>query len=437
MVEQGEKKTPDYPQENTTGKRQLLSIVLQLHQIYLSQASLKLSIDKSELLKWASDLERLKWISIQGRETDDPLLEVTEYGLQKQLQVLAKFKEKQAKKAPPKPRPVRARAQDADNECINNVTKKHLLAMVYQLKRVSTSLVAKQLCVSHEQVAKWTGELVDEGLLRILDTGAGDPILGVSDAGLSRQHDLLREFQHEAEDALKPPEVHVTPSDQLKMATTKARRNVSHAYKSFMTNVRDLLLLCSSVLIFYLLYEFLMDPNVYALNFLLGALLIALSLMLYKKYQDHMQTKKFLSFMEWFGWYVKAQNNNIAFVVTVLLMIYTTGMLFFYPQELAVYVMSYIFSLTTGILIYYPRKDLFSAMKFYLGMMLLTYSLMLLWGIVSITQLALGTRSYFLDFVVGILLLLLVQLNESTLGVGSTEFKKMLESKESSEGDQK
>ena len=126
---------------------------------------------------------------------------------------------------------------------------------------------------------------------------------------------------------------------------------------------------------------------------------------------------------------VNLKRKYIAAILTLTLMIYISGLLIRNPDNLAVYIMGYMIVLSTALLLYYPKETISDALKFYMGMIQLTYSLLLISGLVTISEIFLVAKSSTIDVVIGLSFLLILQLNQETFGVGPKEFKKMVDRK--------
>jgi molybdenum-dependent DNA-binding transcriptional regulator ModE len=306
------------------------------------------------------------------------------------------------------------------------LSKTHLLALVFELGSVKASLAAQKLGVSYEVVEQWVRELESDGWVRILDAEVGEPKLEVTEYGMHRKHELIRDFEEQRQLVSEAREVREPVKEKLKHFVLKLNAVFIRLFKLFLSNVKDVLILFFTAISAYLFYQFLLDPNAAALNFLFVAVLISLVLIMYRQYEAYLKTRTFISFLEWIPILVKKHHRYIALILTFIFLIYLTGMVLLYPKDIGVYIMGYVLAFTTGILFYYHRKSVSEGIRFYVGMIQLTYSLLLITGLLSITEPLLVAKSRLIDVTVGILLLLIVQLNEAYFGVGAKEFKRMI-----------
>ncbi|MFH1404459.1 MAG: hypothetical protein ABIH11_09345 [Candidatus Altiarchaeota archaeon] len=307
------------------------------------------------------------------------------------------------------------------------LTKKHFLALVFELGRVRRDLAFKKIGISPEVGKAWISELESEGWIRVSGDELGEPLLEVTPKALDRQKDIVRMLEEHERDVAEDAKPKYTVKQKFGRFADTSKRSFTSVIVSFFMNLRDILIIASTLLSLYLLYNFILSPNTAILNFLLGAILLALVLILYRQYEKYLKTRSFISFVEWVMLLINMRRKHIAVIITLVFLIYIAGLMMLDPDDTGIYLMGCMVVLTTGLLISYPKKSIADALKFYVGMAQLMYSMLLIVGMLSITDPILVSKSRTIDVVVGILFLIILQLNEEFFGVGPTEFKKMTE----------
>ncbi len=318
---------------------------------------------------------------------------------------------------------------DESTNSTDILNKDHLLGLILEFKHVKKSVALKKINVSNEVINEWIIELEKEGWISVSEIEYDDPIMEITSKGLDEAKHLMKNLQEEQsrEDEADKPKI--STKQAFKGAADKSKIQFKSFIASFINNSKDILVVVSILLSVSLLYQFLQNPNTYVLNFLLGAFLLSLTLILYRQYENYLKTRQFLSFMEWCMMLVNLKRKYIAAILTLTLMIYISGLLIRNPDNLAVYIMGYMIVLSTALLLYYPKETISDALKFYMGMIQLTYSLLLISGLVTISEIFLVAKSSTIDVVIGLSFLLILQLNQETFGVGPKEFKKMVDRK--------
>jgi len=168
-----------------------------------------------------------------------------------------------------------------------------------------------------------------------------------------------------------------------------------------------------------LLKQFLENPNLGAFGFLVGSVLLSLVVLMFKQYKNTLKTAKVVGFIEWFVEDFQKQRKMIGLAAGILLMIYAIGMLIVHQRDRGIYLLVAVIAAATVHLAYNPKKDLMEIAKFYAGMVAMSAGLMLVFSLISLTELFFGSRVFVIDAVFGVGLLLVVYLNEKTLGLSS------------------
>jgi DNA-binding PadR family transcriptional regulator len=293
------------------------------------------------------------------------------------------------------------------------LTSKNLLTVILEFEgKIRESSASRKMGVESETVRGWAEELEAEGFIELAELGVGDPLLQVTPAGLKKLDDIKREWK-EQEGVGEEGESEDKPGG--------GKRKLGFNVKAGFTRVRgmamDFVILGTSIVALYLLKQFIEDPNAEVLSFFFGAILLSVTFLIYNQYKKSLKTRKVFGFMQWFLQLLQEKRRYIATTIVSMLMIYAVGMLILEPYNRSFYIMLMVLIASTGMLIYYPKKTFFGVIKFYIGIGLLAYALMLIVNLLSITSTLFEQRVRLLDVGVGIALLVLIQMNEDWLGI--------------------
>jgi hypothetical protein len=303
------------------------------------------------------------------------------------------------------------------------LTNKHLLALVLEVDGIRETEAQRKLQAEPEKVHKWKEELLEQGLIELLDDGLADSKMAVTKAGHKRLTELGKEWRAQ-EAAQEAPKAKPKGFGSLFKRKADAAPAAKKGPPKDMKWVGlDLAVLASTLFSLYLLNLFAKNPGMEVFSFLFGSVIFSLSLILYHRYHTHMtRTNEVISFFRWLPRLVVSQRNYIILGFSVLLLIYIVAMAYFNPQRLSLYLVSAVVVASTGQLIYSPlKKTVFSVLKFYLGVLMMTLGIVVSVDLMSLTELVFGYQTRFLDLVAGIGLILLVYLNEKALGLASVK----------------
>jgi hypothetical protein len=285
---------------------------------------------------------------------------------------------------------------------------KHLLALVLEVPLIKESEASRKLQVGIDLIQEWREELRKDGLLDVLDEEVGDARLQVTREGLKRMSVLGKELAsgkgNDVKIRFKAPPV---------KETIKFLRSRTTGFWM------DLLLFMSTCFSLYLLKVFFENPNVSVMSFFFGSVILSITLVFYQQYKKSLKTTEFIGFLSWTAMSIRKYQQYLAIALIGMLMIYAVGMLILNPQNINLYIILSVVIASTGQLINLPKKTFTGVFLFYTGVVLLSMGLLIVVGMMSLTQTIFGQEIRLLDFVFGVGILIIVYLNEVEFGLGS------------------
>ncbi|HHQ44981.1 MAG TPA: hypothetical protein ENN13_02475 [Candidatus Altiarchaeales archaeon] len=294
--------------------------------------------------------------------------------------------------------------------------KMNLLILVHELKSVSESSIAKKLESDRNIVSQLGEELAYEGLITV-EVGQKDPLYKITSKGEGKICSLQKEIRREQEILEKEKIPKVSAKDRMK----KMREKMFGPFKSIINFFRggfhEALLFISAVVSAYMLYRFISNPNTEILSFLFSAVLISIVMLLYHEYKSKLKTKEVVSFLEWRMLFLKQHRIHLFMTFTMVSLIYVSGMMIMDPSGLDTYIMAAGFLMSTSVLLYKKDATRAGVVKFYAGILSLTYSVLLAGGVSSITRILIDEKLRAVDVAVSVILLFLVYVNKDFLGV--------------------
>jgi len=302
---------------------------------------------------------------------------------------------------------------DFDVSLDGEPTSRHLLALILQMNRIRVSEAARQLSVDAGTIQVWSDKLKEDGLIDF-DGDIEDPSLKATKVGLRSLKDMGDIIRAQESGGKKAGrnifEREVKPASSVTKVLGALRAKVVDSWM-------DLVLVASIALLTYLLLEFIKDPNTEALNFLFASVLLALTLLLYHQYKKSQRGAKMVSFIHWMMHEAHNQRKQIALIVIVWFIIYSVGMLILHLANVGPYILMTVIAASTVHLIYSPRNTITQALKFYVGVTMLTGGLLMLFNVLSLTEMSFDHKVWLIDVSFGAGLLLLAYMNRKTLGL--------------------
>jgi hypothetical protein len=301
---------------------------------------------------------------------------------------------------------------------------KHLLGLIIELNGIRESEAQRKLQVDADKIHGWRIELEKSGLIEV-DEELTDPQMRVTKKGLKELKDITKEWNTQSEEEEKKEFDKQAAVDKLKSQMQGLPLETSRKLKGFGAGFgMDLLIILSTLASLYLLYVFFQDPNVEVFSFLLGVVTLAFSIMLYSRYKKDLKTREFVGFVSWIVLKVRAYRQFIEIFMVLLLLIYFIGMYVLTRANLGLYVALSVTVASSTQLILSPKRSFTSVAKFYLGIVMLTFGLVLTVGMMSVTEWFLEQPMRVLDFGLGVGMLLLAYMNEKELGLSVGARKK-------------
>ena len=192
-------------------------------------------------------------------------------------------------------------------------------------------------------------------------------------------------------------------------------------------NVIDLAILMAFFLTLYLIVKFIGDPNQRIMDFLAAMVLFSVVLLVYHNSKQRLKTTTLLEKVMEFLSIMLREGKTLLFAVFLVLIVYFVGWAFLYSEHRVLSIILCTIVLSSIIQLYNPIVSVFKVPLFYVGMILIVYSMLVIFGVARITDLLFGAENRVIDVLVGIGMLALVYINRGFLGVRITYFREMIE----------
>ncbi|MFH1836129.1 MAG: hypothetical protein ABH851_08075 [Methanobacteriota archaeon] len=288
-----------------------------------------------------------------------------------------------------------------------------LLELVLEAGRISRSASSLRLQVSGEVIDSWCETLKEEGWLKPLDRDLDDPIFELSELALKKLRRLERDFIEQVEE-----------NEPEKIVSRKRKRSLPFMQFS----VIDFLVFTSLILSYVMFqnYSENLGNNVYPI---LGLFLILFAVIVYKTSVQYSITRMIiLRFFQTRRILFLALVTNIRHVISatlIVFMIYFAGKLIL--TKSLIYLGAAIICLTMVPVVYQKRGTKLALLRFYIGLCLTIYSMLLLFGLRSITELVYN-KIRLLDILSGVALLFYLKVKEEYFGLKTISLRKFLRS---------
>lgn len=285
-----------------------------------------------------------------------------------------------------------------------------LLSLVLETGRITRSAASRSLRIPEDVVTSWYDKLEEAGWIKPIDRDLDDPMIELSDNALKKLRSLERDFfekvEEQEEAAIKEEEAK-TDAKSLAATGQVARPK----YKAF--TLIDALVFSSTLLAIVMFKKFSEDTSE-VMFLLFGMLLILFSVIIYQR-KIKQSKARFMVMSLWGG----LSSTLKAFKVHklhVLAFVFVVGVIYLVGRFLLVRKLIYLvgavicFSLIPFI---YTRKGNKKVLaRLYLGIMLIIYALLLLFGLTSFTEYFTAKIRAF-DVLTGISLLIYLKIRES------------------------
>lgn len=312
--------------------------------------------------------------------------------------------------------------EETDSEDAEYFEGEELLSLLLGIGSISEKKAAAFMKVDLETIKAWSKALEEADWIKEIDPDMEDPVLSISKSG-------EKKFVQFKKDMLDLDE-EVNLKKLLKIKKRKLPMRGAAKKKSFRFDkivLLDILVLLSLLFSIFLIIKFIRDPNSETLSFLASIILFSLAVLTYQTYDKLSKTRNFMDAIKAiFGVLaeiVRRRKKHIIAAISLLVIMYSVGM---YLSSLrALFIILTAISISSYITAYEPRDSRKENILFYTGIIILTYSLMLILGITDIVFPA-TRKSYFIfDLLVGLLGLVILRLKEDYFGINIKRFKGM------------
>ncbi len=300
-------------------------------------------------------------------------------------------------------------AEEETTSSDSEITKDHLLSIVYELTNIKLSEACLKLDTDKDLVIEWANQLQKEELVEISKDGLGEDILRITKFGLKKLQKLQTGWNTQ--------QLQEDEKNKVKQKRSNPLKSVSDIIKKLLAGEKlELLVAASAILSIYFLWRFYQDPNVQVLSFLAGSLLLSIAFTIYNRYRKQMKkAQEIISFMQWMRKSANENQKSILLAIVGIFIIYSMGMLLTRPEQRSLYIILSVVFASTAELIYYPRKTPAIALEFYAAVTTMVLGLLLLTGFFSLTGLLLESPERMIDLFFGMGLVVLVYLNDKKL----------------------
>lgn len=280
-----------------------------------------------------------------------------------------------------------------------------LLVLILRVYKIKKSAAIRSLGVDESTVDDWISALMEAGWIKPIDTDLDDPPLEISETTFEKINDIRKGVVFK----------------ELVKEKKKKKKAIRSPVKIDKIVMLDILIVLTTIASILLVYKFVMDPDKESLSFIIAMALFSVVILIYKAYSKVSRTRKFFSvigliFRNLIHILTKRKKHIFA-VFTILILFYFAGR--FVVTKKIYFIPLVVLSMTTFLLTYLPKQTRGANLRFYMGILLLTFALLLLGGLYK------PVDSRFLNVSAAIISLILLQVKESSFGVGIKSFKEM------------
>lgn len=296
-----------------------------------------------------------------------------------------------------------------------------LLSLMIEAGRITKTAASVKLGVDLKTINDWVNTLEKEGWVKVTDRELEDSILEVKESA-------LREFM-DAEKELFGKEKDVVKGEQQKVRLGERIKNLLGKVLNFTTRSKmDFAMILAATFSFYLIKRFVSDPDQEALSFLIAMVVFSVMIVIYHKYEKVLKTRGVIVFAASLMEAMVQKRRSILSVLISIVFVGSVGAFLFGPGHSIYSLLLCVILLSTIILLYQPKKTMGEMLGFYLGMVLLTCSILLIIGMLGVSMIIFGAgnESHMIDIAVALAIMVVLQLNEDSLGVGVKSFQKMI-----------
>ena len=302
-----------------------------------------------------------------------------------------------------------------------------VLLMLERFGSIDKSSALRELQVSPETLDNWVDELERDGWVKVTDRELDDYYIGLTKESLERikqLKELKKEEESFVEEAIEDKEP--KKKFDLKLFLEKIKNTSVRFILLLRSNIIDLSLIAFFLLVVHLILAFIQDPNQRIMNFLAAIVMFSALLLIYRSYKEKLKTKTLLELVVEFFQILREKIKHIIASMFIVLLIYFAGWVIIYPEFRVISILLCTIVLTSIIGVYHPLKTKSKMLKFQIGMLLIVYSMLVIAGMASITQLIVEYTLRIVDLGMGISLLAIIYINRSFFGVEVEYFKEIL-----------
>ncbi|MFH0859624.1 MAG: hypothetical protein V1921_00315 [Candidatus Altiarchaeota archaeon] len=302
------------------------------------------------------------------------------------------------------------------SDAIAHFEGEELLSLLLEVNRIPQSSAVTFLNQTPDTIEAWALALETQGWIKKRDPDVEDPILEISASGMKKIEALQKNL-------IKFDEVE--EKDDRKKSGVSLKKLFGKLFLMDRVLLLDILILISMFASFYLIWRFFEDPNRETVSFLVSMILFSLIVLTYKSYEELSKAKKIRGFFvvvySTIAEILKRRKQHILGSMLLLITMYYTGL--YLNHRITLYFGMGVLSLSTYILLYQPRSGLRKNVMFYVGMLILCSSLLLIAGVERIVF-PISNKTYrIIDILIGLLGLAVVKFNEKYFGVNIERFR--------------
>lgn len=297
-----------------------------------------------------------------------------------------------------------------------------LLSVLEDFGRIDKSSALRELNISSETFDNWVSELEKDDWIKVSDRELEDYYVELTKK-FSERIEQLKELKKQEESF---PEDKQLKKIRFKDLLAPSRNAVLSLVSRFRSSIIDIIIVSALLLTIYLVITFIENPDDRVLNFLAAVVLFSELLLSYRSSREKLKTKTLLEKTLEFSTIMLKEWRVLLFSLFIVVLIYFVGWMVLYPEHRVLSILLCTIVLSSVIQLYYPMGTLSQLPKFYFGMALIVYSMLLIADVAKVSPIMFETENRLVDFSSGIALMAVVYINRVFLGVRVTYFRKML-----------
>jgi len=304
-----------------------------------------------------------------------------------------------------------------------------LLMLIDNYKSISKRNAALKMEEDVEYICEIADELQSKGYITT-EKSLKEPLYTVTKAGrekIGEIHQRVTSVDEEKNKEKKKKKPRLDVKQKLQNVREGLSVKAEKAMGFLKPEFHEIAILVATGLCIYLLYLFIQDPNRQMFSLLFASLIGSMVLILYSRYKYELKSRPFISFLEWMAHFLKSRRGSISAVSVTVSLVYVFGMMIMDPANIPSYIVIAAILFATSVILYTSHNTLKHILKFYVGVGLVTYSLLLIVGVASLSGILTGEQFTLFDVVLGLIILLFTYSLRDFFGVGVQPLQKMLE----------